>query len=103
MSQLLADDGSLICLEFPSAKDPKIGGPPYALPPQVYLAHLRNPGEEIRYDESTGHVVEDSDITQSAIALVRKAHWQPSRTHKAGEGTDWISVWQHQPRVMVAI
>ena len=94
MSQILAYDGRLICVEFPSAKDPKIGGPPYALPPPVYVEHLAHPGKELLYDEATGHIKEASKSNDPA-ALVRIAHWQPARTHEIGKGQDWVSVWRH--------
>lgn len=95
MSQLLAYDGKLICIEFPSAKDPKIGGPPYALPPPVYVEHLAHPGKEIPYDEHHGHVIEGVSGPSSPAALIRTAHWQPARTHEIGKGQDWISIWGH--------
>ena len=95
MSRLLADGGHLICVEFPSNKDPKIGGPPYALPPPVYVEHLGHPGEELPYSSETGHVVEGSSRVKNAAALKRIAHWQPTRTHEIGKGQDWVSIWQH--------
>jgi hypothetical protein len=100
MSQLLGRDGNLICIEFPSAKDPKIGGPPYALPPPVYTEHLARPGKGLPYDDDTGHVKEGVSAPNSPAALKRIAHWQPERTHAIGKGpdgqvTDWVSVWRH--------
>ncbi|KAL9131267.1 MAG: hypothetical protein Q9217_000754 [Psora testacea] len=94
MSQLLAPDGSLICVEFPSDKDPKLGGPPYALPPPVYVQHLAHPGKELPYDKD-GHVQEDVELARDSAGLRRIAHWQPIRTHEIGKGQDWISVWKH--------
>ena len=94
MSQLLAADGRLICVEFPSAKDPKIGGPPYALPPAVYVQHLGHPDEELRYDEN-GVITEDSKLPKNPAGLTRIAHWQPERTHEIGKGQDWVSIWKH--------
>ncbi|KAF2841884.1 S-adenosyl-L-methionine-dependent methyltransferase [Patellaria atrata CBS 101060] len=93
MSDLLAANGILICLEFPTYKPPSTGGPPWALPPTVYLQHLSRPGEKIEYDEE-GYVVESDKTNQ--MALKRIAHWQPERTHDVGKGTDWVSVWKHQ-------
>ena len=100
MSQLLSEIGHLICIEFPSTKDPRLGGPPYSLPPPVYIEHLSHPGEELPYDRETGHVVQGSSKTDTAAALKRIAHWQPARTHEIGKGpdgkvTDWVSLWQH--------
>ena len=92
MSQLLASDGTLVCVEFPSAKDPKIGGPPYALPPPVYVEHLTHPGKEIEYDGDTGHVREGVSGPSSPAAFHRIDHWQPARTHEIGKGQDWVSL-----------
>ncbi|KAL9105051.1 MAG: hypothetical protein Q9163_000064 [Psora crenata] len=94
MSKLLASQGSLICVEFPSAKDPKTGGPPFAVPPSVYVQHLAHPGEELLYNED-GHVREDLHLPTNSAALARIAHWQPARTHEIGEGQDWVSIWKH--------
>ena len=100
MSQLLSENGHLICVEFPSTKDPKLGGPPYALPSPVYREHLSHPGEVLSYNSDTGHVVQGSSGSKSAAALKRVAHWQPRRTHEIGKSADgkvndWISVWEH--------
>lgn len=97
MSQLLASDGRFICVEFPSAKDPKVGGPPFALPPSVYVEHLAHPGKEIPY-EDTGHVKEGESGLESLGALSRIAHWQPERTHEIGKGQDWVSICKCTPK-----
>ncbi|KAK4982486.1 hypothetical protein LTR66_009243 [Elasticomyces elasticus] len=97
MSQLLAENGTLICLEFPTYKPPLTGGPPWALPPPVYLMHLSRPGEEIEYNEDGSIVEEDeSTVRRNESGLVRVAHWQPKRTHEIGKGTDWVSLWRHR-------
>ena len=95
MSQLLAFEGRLICVEFPSKKDPKLGGPPFALPAPVYVEHLSHPGKAIPYDEETGYIKEGVSGPNSAAGLKRIAHWEPARTHEIGKGQDWVSVWQH--------
>lgn len=94
MAEILGTEGCLICVEFPSAKDPKLGGPPYALSPPVYLQHLGHPGEDIPYGED-GHVLENTSSLANTRALRRIAHWQPERTHEIGKGQDWVSVWKH--------
>jgi hypothetical protein len=94
-SQLLAPHGKLICLEFPTYKDPLTGGPPFGLTPETYVQHLGHPGETVPYDEH-GHVESSVPREINSTALVRVAHWQPERTHEIGKGTDWISVWRHQ-------
>ena len=58
MSELLSPTGSLICMEFPLGKSPKLGGPPHGLEPELYEQLLAKPGEEVNYN-LTGSVVED--------------------------------------------
>lgn len=88
-----------MCVEFPTYKPASTGGPPWALPPKIYMAHLPRPGEELPYDE-VGDLLESQLGQPSAKGLQRIAHFQPKRTNKAGysaEGkvTDWVSVWVH--------
>lgn len=98
MAQLLAPEGVLVCLEFPTHKPPKSGGPPFSLPPTVHEELLKRPGEEIQYDED-GKVL-STDRAESDRALVRVAHWKPKRTHQVaiinGAITDWVSAWRHK-------
>lgn len=92
MSQLLAaaPAGNLICLEFPTYKDPSLGGPPFALSPAVYVEHLSHPGEQLAYDDK-GHIKQNPLRRASPGGLERVAHWQPERTHEIGRGSDWAS------------
>lgn len=96
MSQLLAAEGSLVCIEFPSAKDPSLGGPPFALPPAVYVEHLAHPGKEIPYDDA-GRVI-GQELPIDPLGLRRMVHYHPQRTHEIGNGTDFVSIWRHQSR-----
>ncbi|KAF1982753.1 S-adenosyl-L-methionine-dependent methyltransferase [Aulographum hederae CBS 113979] len=94
ISSLLSPTGILICLEFPTQKDPALGGPPWACPPELHLALLSRPGEEVGYDGEGRVVVEEEEEgRKSEKALTRVAHWRPERTHQVGEGTDWVSIW----------
>ncbi|KAI9805751.1 MAG: hypothetical protein M1833_005244 [Piccolia ochrophora] len=95
-AQLLSPDpGSrLICLEFPTAKPPESKGPPFASPPEVWLAHLSRPGDEIRYD-AEGRLVDKEPHGSNSVGFDRITHFQPERTHEIGKGTDWMSVWKH--------
>lgn len=98
-NELLAPGGRLICLEFPTYKEPSTGGPPWALPPKIYMAHLPRPGEELPYEED-GDLLEEKLGPPNAKGLVRIAHFQPKETHKIGydengKMTDWMSVWAH--------
>lgn len=94
MSELLAPEGSLICLEFPLAKSPKAGGPPHGLSSELYVQLFKQPGEDVKYDED-GHAVDDKRALDDRRGLVRVAHWQPERTHQVGKGTDMVSIWKH--------
>ncbi|KAI9656552.1 MAG: hypothetical protein M1821_004759 [Bathelium mastoideum] len=96
MSRLLAPSPAvLVCLEFPTYKDPSTGGPPYALPSVVYLQHLSRPGEDIPYDKD-GHIIEQPPSDTNGETLVRIAHWKAERTHQIGAGTDHVSIWRHK-------
>jgi hypothetical protein len=98
MSQLLAPDGILICLEFPTHKPASSGGPPWSLPPTVHQELLKRPGEDISYDDAG--VVVRTEREESDTALVRVAHWTPKRTHDVavikGVVRDCVSVWRHK-------
>jgi methyl halide transferase len=94
MSDILSPDGHLICVEFPTYKDPLLPGPPWALPPDVYVGHLGKPGENVPYDER-GRIQLDPSGRIGKGGLERIAHWQAERTHDIGKGTDWVSIWRH--------
>lgn len=95
-SELLADDGKLVCLEFPTAKPPSTGGPPFGLSPPLYVELFSQPGRDVQYD-GDGYVVPQKQANDGSGqgALTRVEHWQPERTHAVGQGTDWVSIWQH--------
>lgn len=96
MAELLSPRGGhLICLEFPTTKPPSSGGPPWAVPPLVYEELLARPGEDISYDKED-KVVQSSSLKPNSDRLVRVAHWKPKRTHAAGVGSEWVSIWRHQ-------
>ncbi|KKA21609.1 hypothetical protein T310_4396 [Rasamsonia emersonii CBS 393.64] len=101
-TQLLSPSpiGNLICLEFPTTKDPLAGGPPYAAPSTAYMEHLSYPGEDIPYD-TKGNVISNPLRPASDIGLERVAHWQPERTHEVGKDEngvvqDRVSVWRRR-------
>jgi methyl halide transferase len=100
MSQLLAPNGVLICLEFPSYKAPSTGGPPWAVRPEVYIEHFKRPGEKVPYD-AEGFVVQEEGVKENDYALERIAHWKAERTHAIGEGTDRVSLWRHKQKLQV--
>lgn len=93
MSQLLSPTGHLVCLEWPLGKDPKEGGPPHGLSSELYVQLFAHPGQEVEYDEN-GIMIERSSGERIPGALRRVAHYQPERTHGAGTGKDFVSIWQ---------
>lgn len=98
MSELLAPDGSLICLESPLAKPPNAGGPPHGLSSELYMQLFQHPGRDVKYAED-GHVAPDGRSLDHSSGLVRVAHWSPARTHPVGKGSDMISIWKHATKV----
>ncbi|SZF05973.1 unnamed protein product [Blumeria hordei] len=99
MVELLAEGGRLICVEFPTYKPHSTGGPPWALPPIIYEAHLTRPGRDLEYDEVIG-LLEQKIGDPDRRGLRRITHFQPARTHEVGYSsdgkvTDWISIWAH--------
>jgi hypothetical protein len=97
MKDLLAPDGMLICLEFPTHKPLASGGPPWALSPATYTELFKQPGQDIMYD-AAGKAVQ-TDRPNGPGALTRVAHYTPQRTHPVGvvQGVvrDFVSVWRH--------
>jgi hypothetical protein len=94
---LLASEGRVVCIEFPTYKPPSTGGPPWALPSKIYLAHLSRPGEDLPYGED-GELLEARLGEPRKTGLRRIEHFQPKRTHQIGydsEGkvTDFVSIW----------
>jgi hypothetical protein len=100
MTQLLASPtGVLVCGEFPTYKAVDAGGPPWALPPKIYMGHLPRPGKDLQYAEN-GSLVEDKLGPELKNGLERVEHFKPERTHAAGiidgENTDFIGIWKHK-------
>jgi len=91
MSQLLATNGRLVCLEFPIFKDPLAGGPPWGVTSELYLEVLKNPGETCSYADMGFVIVSGGDSGKNG--LKRLGHWKADRTLSYGAKTDWISVW----------
>jgi len=98
MSELLAPNGSLICLEFPLAKPPKAGGPPHGLSSELYLQLFKQPGREVGYAED-GYVAPDERSLDRSSGLVRVAHWSQEGTQDLGTETQMMSIWQHAQSV----
>jgi len=99
ITELVHHKGRLVCLEFPSGKALRDGGPPWGVNPEVYEALLGAPGEPIAYDDKgDGSVVSIPSPKPRDYALHRLSIIKPPRTHKAGTGDDgsikdFISVW----------
>lgn len=99
MAQLLSPTGVLVCVEWPSTKDPKAGGPPWPLSPCVYTAHLPRPGQKLAYSEDDV-LLEEKLGAEAKDGLRRVAHFHPKKTHDAGitngSVTDYVGVWKHK-------
>ena len=86
-------ESRLVCLEFPTYKEPSTGGPPFGVASSVYEAHLCHPGAEQPYDDHGNILVEKVEPVKQ-IGFRRIAHWQANRTHDVGKNTDWVSIWK---------
>lgn len=95
MGELLSPAGRLICMEYPLGKDPKTGGPPHGLVPELYEQLLAKPGCEVEYD-GDGKVIEKETSDESDSALVRFEHWTPERVFQGQENQVMVSVWKHR-------
>lgn len=94
MSELLSTTGRLICMEYPLGKDPKTGGPPHGLVPEIHEQLLAKPGVEIKYD-TDGKVIPEDIANKPDNALVRIEHWTPERVFQGQENQVMVSVWKH--------
>ncbi|KAE8353584.1 putative thiol methyltransferase [Aspergillus coremiiformis] len=93
-TQLLSThpESVLVCVEFPTYKELSTGGPPWGVSSTVYQAHLSYPGAELQYDQE-GNPIIPTEVSKTR-GLTRIGHWKAERTHKMGQGTDWVSVWK---------
>ena len=97
-AELLSAEGRIVCIEFPTYKPANSGGPPWALPPKIYMAHLSRPGVELPYSEDGELEEKLGGVSQDH--LVRLEHFQPERSHQIsytaeGKVTDWIGIWAY--------
>jgi hypothetical protein len=64
------------------------------------MEHLTYPGKQIPYDEQGKVQISVLDgLTNDA--LVRVAHWRPTRTHEVGKDEngnvrDYVAIWRHR-------
>ncbi|KJX93100.1 thiol methyltransferase like protein [Zymoseptoria brevis] len=96
-SLLTPETGRLVCLEWPLHKAPSEGGPPHGLTGELYEELLGKPGGEVEYD-GEGWVVGGSNGGDGkgveGGGFERVERWMPERTHEAGKGKDFVSVWR---------
>jgi SAM-dependent methyltransferase len=95
MSELLSPSGLLVCLEWPLQKRPVEGGPPHGLTSNLYVELFNRPGEAVEYDQEGKVCSSEHEQKRPDNALERIMHLMPSRTHEAGKGNDYVSVWRH--------
>ncbi|KAJ4372910.1 hypothetical protein N0V83_003201 [Neocucurbitaria cava] len=95
------DEGTLICLEFPTHKPASSGGPPWSLPPIVHAELLKQPGQDISYGDKG--VVTETSRPEAKDGLARVAHYTPQRTHTVGVVNgivrDCVSIWRHKSAI----
>ncbi|KAJ6149613.1 TPMT family [Penicillium samsonianum] len=84
----------IVCVEFPTQKKLSLGGPPFASPSSVYLAHLSHPGQEIPYDVEGTPINTEEGQLEPANGFQRVGHWKAEQSHAMGKGMDWVSVWR---------
>ncbi|KAA8628682.1 hypothetical protein SMACR_04109 [Sordaria macrospora] len=89
MSELLAPNGILVCLEFPLYKDPRLPRPPWGLK-DVHWNLLAEGGNGL-IDPSTGT---PEGTTSKEGRFERKVYLKPERTFEIGQGMDMLSVWK---------
>ncbi|CAN6674995.1 hypothetical protein TRVA0_077S00166 [Trichomonascus vanleenenianus] len=85
MTNFLADDGLLVCLEFPMYKDLSAEGPPWGLN-GVHWDLLASGRDGIL------HTRKEADESENG-RFKRIVYFKPERTHEMGQGTDMLSVW----------
>ncbi|TLD28320.1 hypothetical protein PspLS_03595 [Pyricularia sp. CBS 133598] len=84
MADLLAPEGRLICLQWPTAKPWSAGGPPWGVLPEHYIAQLARPGEKVEF-EADGKIPEHAMPKAVEMGGLRRLELVvPSRTHNSG-------------------
>ena len=90
MSELVAPEGVLICLEFPLYKPLHLPGPPWGLREGIYLNLLAAGGNGVIEDESAAQAA--AQVT-SGGAFNRLGYITPPRSYEVAKGTDRLSIW----------
>lgn len=91
MSELLAPNGVLVCLEFPLYKDPKLPGPPWGLK-GVHWNLLAKGGNGLVLMDPVSATPDESASEEGLFERI--LYLQPERTFEIGQGTDMLSVWK---------
>ena len=89
MSQVVASDGVLVCLEFPMYKDPTQPGPPWGLN-GVHWDLLARGGDGF---QNIGKVAEVDQVDQLPGRFRRLQYRRPARSYEAGRGADMLSIY----------
>ncbi|KAB8212057.1 hypothetical protein BDV34DRAFT_208535 [Aspergillus parasiticus] len=87
MSQVVAPDGVLVCLEFPMYKDPTQPGPPWGLN-GVHWDLLARGGDGIK---NIGEEAEVDQVDQLPGRFRRLQYHKPARSYDAGRGADMLN------------
>ncbi|KAE8359570.1 hypothetical protein BDV27DRAFT_149480 [Aspergillus caelatus] len=87
ISQVVAPDGILVCLEFPMYKDPTQPGPPWGLN-GVHWDLLARGGDGIK---NIGEEAEVDQVQQLPGQFRRLQYRKPARSYEAGRGADMLN------------
>ncbi|QRD81434.1 hypothetical protein F9C07_2054151 [Aspergillus flavus] len=87
MSEVVAPDGVLVCLEFPMYKDPTQPGPPWGLN-GVHWDLLARGGDGIK---NIGEEAEVEEVDQLPGRFRRLQYHKPARSYDAGRGADMLN------------
>ncbi|KAF2654466.1 thiol methyltransferase [Lophiostoma macrostomum CBS 122681] len=86
MSELLAPDGILVCLEFPMYKNLKAAGPPWG---------LNGVHWDLLAEGNSGVIDEPGDKGEGKGGqFERLSKFKPERSYEAGRDSDMVSVWR---------
>ncbi|ROT34641.1 S-adenosyl-L-methionine-dependent methyltransferase [Sodiomyces alkalinus F11] len=96
-SLLHPSTGRLVCLEFPSGKPLSEPGPPWGLTPDIYVALLARPGEDLVFENGEQVRIPPLDPEKGLrrLDLIKPARTHNNATNEDGTVRDWIHVWAH--------
>lgn len=98
MARVLKPNGLLICLEFPTYKDPQLPGPPWGLK-GVHWNLLALGGTGIITGEVGDDGKEKGVDGSEAGNFWRVLYVKPERSYEVAKGTDMLSVYERKESI----